>query len=293
MTHFIAILDWIPTDKLNNDFLYSNKSILLPYYLISNGSGISSAYFAKNLNEIYCIEEDRVYNILSYISYHSNQLLSSNWSDLSDHPNAIHLLEKNLNKINWYNLSRNPNAIRLLEENQKKIYWNELSRNEKAISILEKNQDKIHWDMLSSNPNAISILENNIDKIDWYELSANPNAIHLLVSNPDKIDWRMLSMNPNAMHLLKENKDKINWKMLSRNPNAIDLLKENQDKISWKDLISYNTSIFEYNYDKIKKYMKDSTIAEGIMINRFNPKYIHKWKYDWGFDEFPSENDFE
>jgi hypothetical protein len=34
-------------------------------------------------------------------------------------PNAIHLLEKNQNKIDWYYLSENPNAINLLEKNQK------------------------------------------------------------------------------------------------------------------------------------------------------------------------------
>ena len=28
-----------------------------------------------------------------------------NWSWLSKNPNAIHLLEKNMNNINWYNLS--------------------------------------------------------------------------------------------------------------------------------------------------------------------------------------------
>ena len=33
------------------------------------------------------------------------------WWGLSTNPNAIHLLEQNMNRINWYNLSSNPNAI--------------------------------------------------------------------------------------------------------------------------------------------------------------------------------------
>ena len=33
---------------------------------------------------------------------------------MSSNPNAIHLLERNPNKINWFELSRNPNAIHLL-----------------------------------------------------------------------------------------------------------------------------------------------------------------------------------
>jgi hypothetical protein len=117
-------------------------------------------------------------------------------------PNAIPIVEKNLDKINWEMLSMNPNAIPILEKNLDKINWNYLSMNPNAIHILEKNLDKINWWNLSINPNAIHLLEQNPDKIDWWNLSTNPNAIHLLEQNPDKIDWRYLSMNPNAIHLL-------------------------------------------------------------------------------------------
>jgi hypothetical protein len=89
-------------------------------------------------------------------------------------PNAIHLLEKNLDKVNWCRISYNPNAI----------------------SILEQHLDNVDWRALSSNPNAISLLEKNMNKIDWYNLSANPNAIHILEQNQDKIDWYELSRNP-------------------------------------------------------------------------------------------------
>jgi len=42
-----------------------------------------------------------------------------------------------LNKdINWYNLSSNPNAIHLLEQNIDKISWNALSENPNAINLL-------------------------------------------------------------------------------------------------------------------------------------------------------------
>ena len=61
---------------------------------------------------------------------------NTNWQSLSLHPNAIHLLEQNIDKIHWFNLSRNPNAIHLLEQNL----------------------DKVNWDMLSGNPNAIHLL---------------------------------------------------------------------------------------------------------------------------------------
>ena len=39
------------------------------------------------------------------------------WFNLCANPNAIHLIEKNFDKIEWYSLSLNPNAIHLLEKN--------------------------------------------------------------------------------------------------------------------------------------------------------------------------------
>ena len=77
------------------------------------------------------------------------------WSLFSSEPKAIHLLEKNLDKVNWENLSGNP----------------------AAIHILEQNLDKVDWEMLSQNPDpaAIHILEQNLDKVDWELLSENPN----------------------------------------------------------------------------------------------------------------------
>ena len=76
-------------------------------------------------------------------------------------------------------LSQNQNAIHLLEKNKDKINWYWLSCNINAIHILERNQDKIDWENLSKNPNAIKLLEQNIDKIDWNEISINPAIFEL------------------------------------------------------------------------------------------------------------------
>ena len=38
------------------------------------------------------------------------------WANLSSNPNAIHLLEQNLDKVNWFYLSCNQNAIHLLSK---------------------------------------------------------------------------------------------------------------------------------------------------------------------------------
>ena len=91
-------------------------------------------------------------------------------------------MEKYLYKIDIEDLSANPNAISLLEQNMDNIDWEFLSKNPNAIPLLEKNIDNIDWYELSSNPNAINILEKNIDNIKWIFLSENINAIHLFTT---------------------------------------------------------------------------------------------------------------
>ncbi len=89
-------------------------------------------------------------------------------------------------------LSENPNAIHILEKHLDKVEWWFLSRNENAIHILEKNIDKINWPCLSCNKNVISILEKNLDKVDLSFLLGIPNAIHLSFSlNYEKMKHHM------------------------------------------------------------------------------------------------------
>ena len=50
-----------------------------------------------------------------------------------------------INKVSWFYLSENPNAIPILEQNLDKVVWLNLSFNPNAIPILEQNMDKIKW----------------------------------------------------------------------------------------------------------------------------------------------------
>ena len=70
--------------------------------------------------------------------------------------NAIHLLERNLNKVNWILLSENPNAIDILEQNLDKVDWYWLSGNKNALKILEKNINNVDWDIFSENPSIFT-----------------------------------------------------------------------------------------------------------------------------------------
>ena len=54
---------------------------------------------------------------------------------LSKNPNAIHLLEQNLDKVDWGSLSYNPNAIHILEKNLDKVDWGHLSRNPSIFKL--------------------------------------------------------------------------------------------------------------------------------------------------------------
>jgi hypothetical protein len=94
-------------------------------------------------------------------------------------------------KVNWFILSYNPNAIPILEKNIDKVDWRNLSYNPNAVHLLEKNLDKVDWWNLSYNPNAIHLLETNLDKVNWRFLSSNPNA-HLLLS---KLDYQEMKLN--------------------------------------------------------------------------------------------------
>ncbi len=198
------------------------------------------------------------------------------WSEISNNPNIIHLLEANQDKIDWKLLSFNPAAIHLLEANPDKIYWPWLSINPNAIHLLETNQDKIVWEQLSRNPNAIHLLEANQDKINWRLLSMNPNAIHLLEANQDKISWRLLSGNPNAMHLLEANPNKINWYYLSQNPNAMHLLEANQDKINCLGL-SDNPNAIHLIESHIQKQCSREFINAAFCDNRYYPLISYRY----------------
>lgn len=117
------------------------------------------------------------------------QLLNADtWDRLSANPAAIHILEKNMDKINWVFLSSNPAAIHLLLKSQYKIYWYHFSKNTHPLAIkhMRKNLEKVNWCQLSTNPAAIDLLKENQDKIHWYWLSTNPAIFEYNYSNMAK-----------------------------------------------------------------------------------------------------------
>ena len=125
---------------------------------------------------------------------------------MSENPKAIHILEKNLDKIDSYYLSTNPNAIHIIEQKLDKLDnddWYALSNNENpyAIRILEQNLDKISWDNLSRNPNIFIC---DYDKIKKYmQDSGLYDELTRVIFHPDRLNKICFTYNIELNELIK------------------------------------------------------------------------------------------
>jgi hypothetical protein len=242
--------DWLPSNKLSNDFVSANLNSIDFFSLQQNRRLIARHILSENPNAVdfLSLPENKI-----FINYH---YLSCN---KSSNPKLIELLKAEL--------KANPDIRR-------QINWEELSKNPYAIDILTspENYDYIKWKSLSSNTSSAAIefllSDKNIDFIKWFEFSRNScnSAIQFLKDNPDYINWDGLSGNTNskAISLIKEKiieenmlspkeyanlENKVYWRTLSANPKAIDLIiakiKDGirLDDIDW-DALSQNPAIF-------------------------------------------------
>lgn len=281
------LLEWINFEQLDSKFLNYNPNAI--HILEQDTSKINLYILCDNpsLNAIYILEKyldtfDDIY-----------------WYDIFANPNAINIIEKNIDKLFtnnafWTPLSSNYNAMHILKKYPDKICIKGLCSNThpQAIKILEKNYDKINWNILCKNPNAIHLIERKLTEpyipeidfldfrderpyknINWDTLCMNPNAVHILERNLDKINYDYLCYNENAkaIDLLEQNQDKINWYILSANPSAIYLLEANKDKVNYKHL-SKNPAIFIYDYETMRQNHKE--LKEELIMKRWNPERI-------------------
>ena len=77
------------------------------------------------------------------------------WDGLLINPNAIHLIEANIDKINLSNWD---------------IYWCNRDKNLHATLL---------WGNLSLNPNALHLLKTHPEKFNWFLLSMNPGIFEV------------------------------------------------------------------------------------------------------------------
>ena len=301
--------DWFPPDSIEwGPLSYNPKAIKM---LETNIDKINLEKLCQNTQGILLIEHFLIEsnNQRRKFTHRKKKTL---WRILSKNPNAIDLIESNLDKINWKALSSNSNAIHILKKNSSKIHWKMFSSNtniHQAISLVEENMELLDWEELSANPGAISVIEKNLDKINWTSLSRNENAIHIIEKNLDKIAWYYLALNKNATDILERNMSIINqldirhtgkvfWANLSHNPNAMRIIEKNLDKVSWDNLAensnsisllkiliknenvddfwvyhaNYNPNIFEIDYENLDKRI--SIYKEELIQKCFHPKRL-------------------
>ena len=178
-------------------------------------------------------------------------LYKINWIELSFIPEAIHILEKNIDKVNLLALSKNPKGFSILKKLKPElIKWNLIEITDEVISFIKENSDKVNFKQLSLSLDKrlfeTDLFEIFIDKINWINILHNPNSISFLEKHLDKIDWDILSYNENASSILEKNIDKINWNDLSRNEGTLNLLSKYPDKINFILLLDKNKNYIEF-----------------------------------------------
>lgn len=229
------------------------------------------------------------------------------WTNLSANPEAIEILEENVDKIDWYYIPKNPAALHLIKGNEDKIEHLETlfeNSNPEIIEHLYKIiGNTIDWKRTTSiykliqNPAAINIIEPNIQNINPRLLCGNPAAINIikqydtsvlsclgLSGNYEGLDFMeenncsnmfltlCSNVNPKAIEIIKNNINEVKgmmWETLCSNPAAIDIIKENTDKLT-----NYSWQILCENPEAIEilEQNPDKIVWRNLCRN---PKALH------------------
>jgi hypothetical protein len=174
------------------------------YYLSTNPGAIS--LLKKNIKKIEWSALSQNTNPLAIqlMEEHLNLALSLHKVSLyrlTENPSAIHIIEKRFNltgECYWMALSKNSNAIHILEKNIDKLSWYHLLQNPNAIHLIEPyvekhDMDIQHWISLLSNPNPYA--KQIIIKLDYdymkngrIEFNRFANELTSYIFNPDRLE---------------------------------------------------------------------------------------------------------
>jgi len=253
----------------------------IPYYIPTKFCSFIENNIDK-ITDIFCKDKHYI-NSYDRNTYGFIQLIRH----ISEIPEAIGILEDNLEYVDWVKFSSNSNAVSFLELNQNKIDLSYLCMNKNAIHLINKNiklinKNNHYIETLYSNPGAIYLIKKDIDTIinlskyngdkenTKYFSSIVDNyhseAIKIIEFQYEKILYNKdellnnenikerLSMNPYAIDFLEKYPQFIDWNYLSLNENAIDLLMLNKDKINYIYLAN-NTNPKAY-YLAMEEYKK-------------------------------------
>ena len=216
-----------------------------------------------------------------------DKLGKTEWEYLCENPNAMCIIENNIDKISWEHLAKNINAISFLEKHlnnfdesiiSQKIpnyriedFWMNIFSNKNAINIIQKyfykkveTTDDIYtkykyWYSLFKNTNdiALKMIEENIDILKDIREKLKQNENHKYWYNTF---WYNLSENSNSVPILKKNVDIIYWTGLASNfvdIKAMDLIVDNLNELDYRSwmCLSGNPNamhiLYDYDYEKM------------------------------------------
>lgn len=148
--------------------------------------------------------------------------------------NCEEYVKKNL----WAYICENPNAVHIIEKNQDKINLQALCYNYNATHLIEKRLDEIKndgWYNLSGNINGIYIMKDRLHKL--------KTLVEIEEKDFDYSaeGWHLLSKNPKAYDIIKKNMDKVcHCIFKNENPAIVNLL---QNPLLYKQLTEENEEI--------------------------------------------------
>ncbi len=211
------------------------------HLLEMNTHKINWLRLSVNHNAVYLLEMNlhRICWIDLSINHSAVYLLEMNphkieWDIVLPHAGcSLHLLRDNLNKIeDWYEITVEPNAISIIESNMDNVRINTLYYNTNATYLLENHIQVVGITEnackgLCNNTSLIYILESNMSDlyfhsgISWYNILNNPAAVHLVRDNIDMMPAAYINLFKNIMSIdsLKKGIKDVDWSTVSYSDN--------------------------------------------------------------------------
>jgi hypothetical protein len=219
-------------------------------------------------------------DVVPFLEKHLDKIKIDHLSH-NPNPQAIQLMMKHvywvneLHTLNWYNLSRQPDAIPLLERNLDRVRWDQSHASPKMLPFLRKHPEHIEWYILSCFPHSMKFVEESVKKnlgilphLNWRHLSSRPEAISILEQHPEYIEWGTLAKNEAAIHLIEEH--------------IATMTEEGKKTIENREFLmtlALNPAIYTYNYEAIQGRM--NVIKEELFEAVFHPSNFDKFAA-WG-----------
>jgi hypothetical protein len=196
---------------------------------------------------------------------------------LSEKVNSIDFLNKHIDKLDFNWLCHNPNAISILEKNMNRsLDWGNLNSNPNAIRLLSNNVDCIIWEIdLQCNPNCIYLImyliENNLMHYEREYFDDDNNYFYY----ENKDYWFSIFDEYNIDNIILIEKLETHSNTISKK-----IMKDYMIfKKFYNEYLNFNTifrykDIFEIDYEKIKDRV--GIFKKELIMKSCHPYFVNK-----------------